>query len=199
MKSLTMNTHNRIGRTAIILALGTLAACGSRDGSGASPNVDSARAARAGTLKGATQNGPAAKASADSGMRTKMSGMPGMSGNAGGNAGGSTDGTMMDQMQTHLRMLDGASGDSLKAMMAMHRSEVANMISEANGQMRKMNMPAGTAWQATTDSLRQDLVRMPEMSASQLQAFMPGHRARIMRFMEMHRSMMSGMKPDMKM
>ena len=68
-----------------------------------------------------------------------------------------------------------------------------------NDQMRKMNMPANPAWNAITDSLRQDLVRLPEMSASQLHSFMPEHRARIMRFMQMHRSMMEGMKPGMKM
>lgn len=210
MKALAMNTRNSIGSLAVALTLGILgtlaAACSSRSGSGASPNADSARAAAAGTLEGPSQSKATAKASADSGMQTKMNGMPGMSGKnmngTSGNVAGDTSGTMMspmmEQMQAHLRKLDGVGGDSLKAMLSMHRSMVANMIAESNDQMRKMNMSATPAWQDSIDSLRQDLVRMPDMTASQLHSFMPEHRARIMRFMEMHRSMMSGMNPGMK-
>jgi hypothetical protein len=38
------------------------------------------------------------------------------------------------------------------------------------------------------------MTRMPDMSAAELQAFMPEHRARMMRLMDMHRSMMSSMQ-----
>ena len=71
---------------------------------------------------------------------------------------------------------------------------VANMMSQANKDMRDMNMMSDAAWTATVDSLRQDLTRMPEMSASDLQLFMPTHQARVRRLMESHRTMMGNMK-----
>ena len=60
--------------------------------------------------------------------------------------------------------------------------------------MQQMNMSTDAAWNATVDSLRQDLTRMPEMSPEQLQALMPAHEARLNRLMESYRSMMGNMK-----
>jgi hypothetical protein len=111
-------------------------------------------------------------------------GMEGMGGRGG----------MMEQMMTHMQMMDGAGADSLHAMMPMHRQMAANMIARMNREMRDMNMTADAAWNATVDSLRQDLTRMPELTGSELEAIMPGHRARMMRLMEMHRTMMSEMQ-----
>jgi hypothetical protein len=68
------------------------------------------------------------------------------------------------------------------------------MLARMNREMRDMNMTADAAWNATVDSLRQDLTRMPELTGSELEAIMPGHRARMMRLMEMHRTMMSEMQ-----
>jgi hypothetical protein len=103
-----------------------------------------------------------------------------------------TGGGTLEQMQAHLGSMRGAGGDSLKAMLPTHRPMTANMIAEMNREMRQMNMPADPAWTATVDSLRQDLVRMPEMSPAELQGAMPAHEARIERLMQMHRSMMRG-------
>ncbi len=113
---------------------------------------------------------------------TAQAGMQGMGG-----------GGMMEQMQAHMRMMNGAGADSMQAMLPMHRQMVANMISQFGREMREMNMTADAAWLATIDSLRQDNIRMPEMSASELRAFMPEHGARVMRLMDMHRSMMANM------
>ena len=77
---------------------------------------------------------------------------------------------------------------------ATHRQMVANMIAQFNKDMRDMNMPGDNAWNATVDSLRQDLMRMPEMRASELQQFMSAHGPRVTRLMESHRKMMSDMK-----
>ena len=41
--------------------------------------------------------------------------------------------------------------------------------------------------------LLRDLVRMPQMSAADMEAFMPEHQGRVTRLMEQHRSMMGGM------
>lgn len=115
-----------------------------------------------------------------------MEGMPGMEGMQGGG--------MMGQMQAHMRMMETTNGDSLKAMLPMHRQMTANMISEMNREMKGMNMSGDAAWTATMDSLRRDLTNLPEMSAVQLRDFMPEHRGRMMRLMEMHQGMMKNMK-----
>lgn len=101
---------------------------------------------------------------------------------------------MMQQMQSHMRLMDGAGADSITSMLPMHRQMVANMIAQFNQEMRDMNMPSDSAWNATVDSLRQDLMQMPEMRASDLSPFMAAHGDRVTRIMESHR-MMRAMKP----
>lgn len=117
-----------------------------------------------------------------------MAGMAGMSGMAG--MGGMMDTAMMDSMQAHMRMMDTTSAARMKEMLPMHRQMAADMLSRMSSEMRSMNMPADARWSATADSLRQDLIRMPEMSAGELEAMMPAHHARMMRLMQMHRDMM---------
>ena len=120
-------------------------------------------------------------AAPESGSTAGMQGMSGMQTNG-----------MTAEMRTHLQAMHGAGGDSLKAMLPVHRQMAANMLAEMNREMRQMNMPADPAWTATVDSLRQDLVRLPEMDVAELQSAMPGHEARLDRLMEMHQAMMSG-------
>jgi len=112
-----------------------------------------------------------------------MEGMPGMS--------GMQSGAMMEQMQSHMQMMQGMGADSMKTMVPQHRQMVANMISQMNREMRGMNMANNEQWNATVDSVRQDLTQMPEMREQELQTFMPEHGVRVMRLMDMHRSMMS--------
>lgn len=142
---------------------------------------------------GKDEEGAAAAAAAADTLQAVMPGMHGMQETpAMPRMGG---GGMMDQMQAHMRMMDGAGADSLKAMMPGHRQMMANMISQFDREMRGMNM-TDVAWQATIDSLRRDNVQMPEMSAGELSSFMPGHHARVMRLMEMHRTMMAKMEKN---
>jgi hypothetical protein len=128
------------------------------------------------------QNGQAADTSEAAGD-SAMPGMQGMQGTA-----------MMQQMQSHMSMMQGMGADSMQAMLPMHRQMLANMIAQMNREMRDMNMPADAEWNSVTDSLRQDLVRMPEMGAQELQTFMPEHHRRMTRLMDMHREMMSRMR-----
>lgn len=116
-------------------------------------------------------------------------GMDGMDGMAGMQA----DGDMMARMGAHMQMMQAMSGDSIQAMLPMHRQMVANMIARMNREMREMDMPADEAWDATVDSLRNDLVAVPRMDAAELKALMPAHHRRLMRLMEMHGEMMAGM------
>lgn len=119
-----------------------------------------------------------------------MSEMPGMSGMEGMSEGG---GDMMAPMTAHMRMMQGMSGDSMQGMLQTHRQMAANMIASMNREMDDMDMPADEAWTATVDSLRNDLVAMPDMDAAELEALMPAHHRRMIRLMEMHRGMMEGM------
>ena len=118
-----------------------------------------------------------------------MHDMPGMGGDTGGMMGGG----MMAEMGQHMQRMMGAGADSMRAMMPMHRQMTAKMLSRLNREMRDMNMTGDAGWTATGDSIRQDLVRMADMSGEELRAAMPAHRDRVMRLMEMHRDMMGNM------
>lgn len=135
----------------------------------------------------AADTGQASAAQDTAGALSGMEGMPGMQGSTGGNG-------LMEQMQAHMRMMDGARPDSLQAMMPAHRQLVANMIAQFNRDMRDMNMPSDATWNSTVDSLQQDLTRMPEMNTSELQRLMPAHAARVRRLMGSHRTMMGSTK-----
>lgn len=179
MKSLTFLRSFPV--LAAIAAL--LAACStSKD---ASVSKASESASVPGTLEGPSKN-TGTMVSADSGMQARMEGMPGM--------GGMMSGGMMDSMQTQMRAMINMSPSQMKAMSAMHQQMTASMLSQMSSDMRKMNMPADASWTATADSVRQDIARMPEMSAAELKAFLPAHRVRVTRLIESHRAMMGKMK-----
>jgi hypothetical protein len=170
-------------RSAAALAftgMSVLAACSSKGTSGENASMassaDSGRAIKA---------PPAGDTAAMNGMKMgTKGGQTGMMGRA-----------MMDSMQGHMRMMmQGVTADQMKAMVPAHRQMVANMLSQLNAEMRKTNMAGDAKWTALTDSVRQDLKRMPDMSGAELQSFMPKHGARVMRLMDMHHSMMGGMK-----
>ncbi len=141
----------------------------------------------------------------DSAAGANSGGMQGMQGmhdgdSAGGTMGGMSGmagmmGGMGPEMQAHMRqMMGGMSGEQMNAMLPTHRQMVANMLSRMNGEMRQMNMAADAGWTAITDSVRQDLVRLPELSPAELKSTMPAHMARVRRLAEMHQGMMQNMK-----
>ena len=123
--------------------------------------------------------GAAGGASADSSM-SGMAGMPGM-----------MDQAMMDSMQASMRTMAGMTPDQMAAALPTHRQMAANMLSQMTSDMRSMNMTADAAWTALIDSVRQDLIRMPEMTKAELGRAMAAHNARVTRLMEMHKGMMS--------
>lgn len=145
--------------------------------------------------------GAAARAgSGDSAAAGGMSGMPmqGMEGMKGMGAGDSSAmggmAMMTGDMQKQMDAMMKASPEQMKAMLPMHRQSAANMLAQMNSEMRTMNMPANAGWTATVDSVRQDLVRLPEQSAPQLKSALTAHHARMMRLMQMHGAMMKEMK-----
>jgi D-mannonate dehydratase len=156
---------NKFEAVAVVAVLALLAVCGSAEE--VSDTVDESGAPE--------QTAPDGMAG--------MQGLPGMTAQDAG----------AEQLQTHMQMMMGASPESMLAMMPEHRQMAANMLAQMNREMQQMNMPGDSAWTATADSLREDLTRMPELSAQELAMFMAGHHARMTRLMEMHRSMMGRM------
>lgn len=120
----------------------------------------------------------------DTATAVGMQEMPGM--------GGMQSQSMMEDMASHMEAMRGATGDSIKAMLPMHRQMTANMLSQMDSEMRSMNMSDDTSWTAAADSVRNDMARMAEMDAEELRTFMPAHQERMRRLMDMHRTMMRG-------
>jgi len=100
---------------------------------------------------------------------------------------------LTDEMTAHLGQMEDMPADSMQAMVPMHRQVVGNMLARMNADMRSMNMGADAAWNALVDSIRADVVRLPELSAPELEATMPAHLGRVTRLLESHRVMMRAM------
>ena len=135
---------------------------------------------------------PAVDAEAREAADEPQAGTQGMSGM---DMSGMRSAGMMEEMMSNMQMMQDMTADRMMAMMPAHRQMAANLLAEMNQEMRAMNMASDAQWDATVDSVRQDLTRMPEMSAGEMEAFMPAHHRRMMRLMEMHRSMMGGREP----
>ena len=133
----------------------------------------------------ASQDSTAAKATADTAKPGAMAGMAGMQ--------GMMSPAMADSMQAEMKKMAAMSPDQMAAMLPMHRQMVGNMLSQMSSDMRAMNMPADAAWTALTDSVRQDLIRMPDMSKTELKQTVTAHHARVTRLMQMHKDMMAKM------
>ena len=116
--------------------------------------------------------------------------MAGMGGMAMGGASGMQMGT---EMMAHMQGMQTMHADSVMKMMPMHRQMLGNMLAQMDREMQGMSKPADPAWTALADSLRDDQVRMPAMTAAEMEASMPAHHGRVTRLMEMHRAMMGPM------
>lgn len=163
---------NTLQRWTLTLAAGwALAACGG-PGAQEEPGTEEETAA--------AEQAPAEQTPAPA----PSPGMPGMEGMRGGQ--------MMGRMQGHMQMMQGMSGDSMMGMMPQHQQMVGSMLSQMDRAMQDLNVPGDTAWNATADSVRDDVTRMQQMSPQELQQFMPAHHRRVMRLMEMHREMVQG-------
>jgi hypothetical protein len=102
------------------------------------------------------------------------------------------EGDSSAEMMAHMQAMHAMHGDSLMMMMSQHGQMLGNMMTHMDREMQSMNMSPDSLRSALADSLRSDLMRMPGMSMAEMEGFMPGHQARVMRMMEMHGSMMSG-------
>lgn len=178
--SLAMHVRSQTGSRRLVLALGvllfTLTAC-AKD-------------------RTATDTSAAAERRAGSTDTASLSGMKGMSGDSGGMGAMKGMSGMMSMMGAMRKQMDGmmkASPDHMKAMTPAHRQMAANMLVEMNAEMRTMNMSGDAAWTATVDSIRQDLVHMPELNGREMMVAMPAHHTRMVRLMDMHQAMTKNM------
>ena len=152
-------------------------------GTVALPAATSAAAAARADTSGAAAAAPAVKACCGGGM----SGMHGMA-----RMHGMTSAAMLDSMQAHMRRAEHMTADQMAAMIPMHRQMVGDMLSQMTSESRAMNLRPNAAWNALADSVRQDLVRLPEMNKNELKQAMPADCARVTRLIRMHQAMMSG-------
>lgn len=181
-----MRLKNAGMTVAMTAAIVLVAACageqgGTTDKTG-EPSVPGGSSAGAGAAQA-----PAGGADSAGGMQgmAGMQGMSGMSGMGGGN---------MSEMHSHMTMMEKVSPDSLKTMLPAHRQMVGNMLAQAGAEMRKMNMQSDAAFSALSDSLRQDLVRLPDLTGAELSRSFAEHHGRMMRYMKAHEEMMKNMK-----
>jgi len=131
-------------------------------------------------------------ASEDSAM---MGGMP-MAGMDGTKETDSMRGTMRmtREMRVQMQTMQKASGEQMMSMIPAHRQRTANLLAEMNSEMRAMIMSGDAGWLALVDSVRQDLIQIPEMKARELADFWPAHEARTTRLLQMHQTMLKDMK-----
>ena len=176
-----MSITYRSAATSLVAVLMTVTGCRTaQNGAAADSSTTPHMRSVAGTRTDSANGGIAAMPG--------VTAMPGMAATMGGNG-------MMDSMQTHMGAFMAANTNQMKTMLPLHRQMVGNMIVRMNQDMRGMNVPTNAAWTSTMDSLQQDLLRQPKMSAGDLAASLPAHQARIRRLIQMHRDMMGKGKP----
>jgi hypothetical protein len=100
---------------------------------------------------------------------------------------------MMDEMTAHVGRMSTMPADSLQATLPTHRQMVGNVLARMNADMRSMNMGADADWVALVDSIRSDVVALPDLGAPELAATMPEHLGRVSRLLDSHRAMMRAM------
>ena len=121
---------------------------------------------------------------------TKADSMAGME--MGGHSGmGSM--AMMPGMRAHMDSMAQATPEQMKSMMKMHEEMGSRMLDAMGADMRSMNMPSDVAWTALSDSVRNDLARLPGLSGNALKQRTQNHVERFNRLLGRHESMVKGM------
>lgn len=118
--------------------------------------------------------------------------MPSGPDSASGNRA-STNG-LSPEVDSQLRTMMSADAATMRTLVPSHRQMVANALAGMNSEMRQMHMTADPGWTALVDSIRQDLVVMPEQDGEALRSMMPAHAARVRQLGVLHAGMMSRMK-----
>lgn len=101
-----------------------------------------------------------------------------------------TGNARIDSAAAQMRSLEALSPTQVQARLPAYRQGVANMLSEMNSGVRRMQIPSVPAWTAVRDSVRRDLARLPRLTAEELRDAMPAYDARVLRLMQMHADLM---------
>src|SRR5688572_28402963 len=78
------------------------------------------------------------------------------------------------EMRSHLNVIQAAGGDEIPGMVPQHRQMTENLITTLS-----QGRAANPSWDATVDSLRQDLGRMQGMTAAELEVLIDAHADRL--------------------
>ena len=98
--------------------------------------------------------------------------------------------TVAAKVEAHLKRLQTANADSLRALVPDDRRVVTALIADCEQMMRAMKMDPPRKWHDAVAALRTDLDRMAKMTGAQLAQAMPGHRTRIEGMLAMRHDMM---------
>jgi hypothetical protein len=90
---------------------------------------------------------------------------------------------LIAEMRSHLGVLEAAGGDEMVPMIPGHRQRVEALVTQLGTQAG-----ANARWTALADSVRQDLARMPGMTAADLEGLMDPHASRVRRLLTMAES-----------
>lgn len=72
---------------------------------------------------------------------------------------------MMAGMRAHMDSMMRMSPRQMQSMMTMHQGMMSQMMDRVAGDMRGLQMSAPPAWNALTDSVKQDLAQLPNLRA----------------------------------
>ena len=166
----------------VVLAIAALSACRVSGDAGASRDAaDSGRAGRDSTVSPSGSQHP--DGSPHVGATPGMLASPHQTGNA-----------RIDSVGAQMRANEALNPAQVKALIPRHRRMVARMLSEMNGDVRRMQVTAIPGWTAIMDSVRRDLAKLPGLPAEELRDALPAHDARVLRLMQMHADLMKGSK-----
>ena len=92
---------------------------------------------------------------------------------------------MMTAMEIELKALDTAKVATIQAQLPEHVSAATRLVNRLDDDMLHMNKADVPEWRTLVDSLRRDLIRLPQLTTSDLPSYMTQHRARLTRLMEL--------------
>jgi hypothetical protein len=107
-------------------------------------------------------------------------------GEAAAPAGAASSAALISDMRSRVNALQAAGGDEIPAMVPEHTRMVHDLLTRMAAERTARGQSGPGAWDATVDSVEQDLVRMQTMSQADLEALMEGHTGRLTRLMDMH-------------
>ena len=97
---------------------------------------------------------------------------------------------MLPPMRIHLDSVTGMAPAEMRAALSAHVDLASRTMDAMGADMRGMSVTPDSTWASLSDSLRQDLADLPNLSGDVLKSRMEAHAGRMRRMMEMHEGMM---------